>query len=303
MLLSDLKRKLYSFGGLRKGGDSGGSSNTTIQKADPWAGQQEYLTYGFGQAKDQYLNQIPQYYPGQITAPVDPLTQLAQSQLGAQTPTMERFGNQAVTSATFDLGAGRDPQTNPYLQSAIQAALDPMVRDFNSAGGTLAGIRGEAIQNAQLGGSRQGIAEGLALDNLQRNMVGAAAQMANQGYQKGQDTALRTLALAPQTMGLLSTPATTLDAIGAQRQGYQQQLINDAIQQWNFQQNLPSAKLAQYMNLVQGNWGGTSSATSTGTSGYRRDPFTGALGGAMAGWQLSGGSPWGAGIGALLSFL
>jgi len=309
MTIGILKRKLLDFGGLRGGGggDTGGSSSTTVQKADPWIGQQPYLQYGFAEAQNQYANQVPQYYPGQITAPLDPLSELGQAHVVSQTPQMEQFSNLTASSNAFNMNQGRDPQTNPYLQSAIQAALDPMVRDFNDAGGTMSQIRSEAITNDQLGGSRQGIAEGLAADRLQRNMLGTAAQMANQGYQGAQDAATRSIALAPQTQSMMTTPGATLDAVGAQRQAYEQQLINDAVQEWNFQQNLPSAMLSQFMNLIQGNWGGTSTATSTGTGGYQRDPFSSALGGAMSGWQIGsmvpGMGPVGAGIGALLSFL
>ena len=290
------------------GGDSGGGgSTTTVQRADPWEDQRPYLTYGFGQASDQYQHQVPQYYPGAITAPVDPLTHQARAALVGNVAPMQGLANQAAATAQFNMGEGRDPAANPYLQSAIQAAIDPMIRDFKDSGGALQTIREGAMDAGQFGGTRQGIAEGLAADRLQRNMLGATAQMANQGYQSAQDNATKTLALSPTIGQALTAPAAALDAVGSQRRADTQQQINDNVQQWNFAQNLPSAMLSQYMNLIQGNWGGTNSATSTGTGGTSSSPLSGALGGAMSGWQLGsmipGGGPVGAGIGALLSFL
>jgi hypothetical protein len=306
-MLLEWKRKLLPLHGALKGDSGGGSgTTTTVQKADPWAGQQPYLTYGFEKAQQQYQTGAPQYYPGQITAGIDPLTELAQQNLVGTVPAMQDFTNLALASNAFSMGAGRDPQTNPYLQSAIQAAINPMLQNFNDAGGVMSAIRTGAQGAEQFGGSRQGIAEGIAASRLNQQIGDVAATMANQGYQGAQDAATRATALAPTTMNMLSAPSTTLDAVGAQRQMYEQQLINDAIQKWNWQQNLPANMLTNYMNLIQGNWGGTSTATSTGTSGYRRNPLMGALGGAMSGFTLGNMfemGPLGAGVGALLSFL
>ena len=53
-------------------GSSGGSSNTTtIQKADPWSGQQPYLRDIFAEAKKLYDSGglSVDYYPGSPVAP------------------------------------------------------------------------------------------------------------------------------------------------------------------------------------------------------------------------------------------
>ena len=60
-----------------KGG--GGGSTTTVQKADPWSGQQPYLTDIFQQAQKLYNNggMAPDYYPGQTVADQSSWTQNA----------------------------------------------------------------------------------------------------------------------------------------------------------------------------------------------------------------------------------
>lgn len=304
-----MKYRLASFGGLRKGESSQPSSTTTVQKADPWEGQQPYLKDVFAEAQRQYQSGTPTYYQGQKTASVDPATLAAQQSLTANSGVQQ--GQADLTAATnrFNMTDARDVNTNPYLQSAIQAAIRPMVQNFNDAGGTMANIRSEGVVNQQGGGTRQGIAEGIAASRLNQQIGDVASTMASAGYQSGLDASGKAVALAPQVQAMQTAPAAALDAVGQQRQTYEQQQINDAIDQWNWEQNLPSAKLANYQNLVQGSYGGTGSSTSTGTTPTaQRNPLMGAVGGAMAGFQLGSmvpgiGGPIGAGVGALLSFL
>ena len=72
------------------GKGSSGGSTTTVQKADPWEGQQPYLVGGihingvpiagtFYEANKLYQNGqlAPEYYPGQTVADQSPWTQQA----------------------------------------------------------------------------------------------------------------------------------------------------------------------------------------------------------------------------------
>src|SRR5262249_33123135 len=68
--------RVMSGGG--KGGSDGGTT-TTVQKSEPWTEQKPFLTYGFNQAKNNYLTQQPQYFPGETVAPFSPETQQALS--------------------------------------------------------------------------------------------------------------------------------------------------------------------------------------------------------------------------------
>lgn len=285
------------------GGQSSPSSTTTVQKSDPWEGQQPYLTHIFGEAQKQYTDTAnPQYYNKPVTAAIAPETQQAQASLTQAAGTQGIVANNTAAANNFNMTDARDVNTNPYLQRAIQAAINPMVQNFNDAGGVMSNIRTDTQQNQSGGGSRQGIAEGIAASRLNQQIGDVAATMANQGYQSGLDASTKAIAVAPSVQGMLTAPAQTLDAVGQQKQGYEQQAINDAIDKWNWEQNLPAAKLSQYQNLVQGNYGGTSSGMSTGTTpASQRNPIMGALGGAAAGMSLAG--PWGAAAGALLSFL
>jgi hypothetical protein len=43
------------------GGGGGGGTQTTVQKSDPWSGQQPYLSQQFAEAQKLYQNKTPQY--------------------------------------------------------------------------------------------------------------------------------------------------------------------------------------------------------------------------------------------------
>src|SRR5690606_177212 len=62
--------------GCFKGGGGGGGTQQVVQKSDPWAGQQPYLTEIFARA--QQLASTPQtYFPGQTFAGLAPETEAA----------------------------------------------------------------------------------------------------------------------------------------------------------------------------------------------------------------------------------
>lgn len=80
---------------------------------------------------------------------------------------------------------GNDAE-NPYLNRALQSGINQSTQAFQTQLGDitnnlqrsiLPGIRGSAIASGQFGSSRQGIAEGLALSDLNRQATNAAQQL------------------------------------------------------------------------------------------------------------------------------
>ena len=292
-----LVRALFEFLQLGFGGGGGG---TTVQNNDPWAGQQPYLLDLFKRAQDNLKSGGPQYFPGQTLAGVDPrtnasldyATQVAQGQL----PKNAALANQGFGT----LINASDINNNPNLQAAITAATAPTIRAFSDAGGPLSSIRDQFQGAGQFGSTRQGVAEGIAADRLQQNVLGTGAQMAQQAYLSGLDSTARGLALAPNAVQANLAPATTLDAVGQESRTLQQQVIDDMMQRWNYNQNLPAANLSQYQQLINGSFGGTSStqATPNKTAQTVGLMATGAGLGAYIAAGTSVGGPYGAAIGA-----
>lgn len=84
------------------------------------------------------------------------------------------------------------------------------------------------------------------------------------------------------------TDAQWLSDIGANQENYNQALIDAAIDRWNYDQQRPLTALSNYNQLIQGTYGGTT--TATGKGGYTGSALGSALGGAAAGASLLSGA-------------
>lgn len=74
-------------------------------------------------------------------------------------------------------------ESNPYLKSYMEAAIRPLGEQFSNV--VMPGISQDAITAGGFGGSRQGIAEGLASQGLSRATGDVTAQIGNEGYKQG----------------------------------------------------------------------------------------------------------------------
>lgn len=281
----------------------GGGQNTTTQKADPWSGQQPFLLDIFKQAQDRFNAPGPSYFPGSTVAGFTGDTVQAQSMARTAAGGQNQAAAMGMQNLS-NLGAAIDPNSNPFFQNAVQGAIRPVMQQFTDQGGPLAAIRSGMGASGQYGSSRQGIAEGIATARLGQSVMDTTAQMGSAAYGQGLDAAARAAALTPGIQAAQATGATTLDAVGQQNQGMNQAFLNDSISRWNWDQQLPDAKLAQYQNLIQGTFGGNMTGTSEGAKG---NPLMGGIGGAASGYALASmmpalgiTGPVGAGIGLLL---
>lgn len=81
------------------------------------------------------------------------------------------------------LNAAANPANNPYFQSALSSAIRPVTQQFNEQ--VLPGIKGAAQDAGQFGGSRQGIAEGLASRSYMDTVGDISSNMGNAAYAQG----------------------------------------------------------------------------------------------------------------------
>lgn len=277
------------------------SESTTT--SEPWKEQQPYLKGLFSEAQRQYESGSPEFFGGPQTAEQSAATLAGQQYVKGFADTAGRQIAQGATGA-FNTGINAaNLEANPYFDAAAEAAIRPVVRQFNES--VLPGIRQNAIASGGYGDSRMGVAEGVASDRLQQNILDTTSRMALDAYGKGLDTQTKTLALAPTTMQTGAQPGAMMDIVGQSEQAYQQQLINDAINKWNFEQTLPANKLATLQSLITGNYGGTTTGQAL-QDVSRTNPLMGALGGGAAGASIGtalGGPGIGTGIGALIGLL
>ena len=124
----------------------GGGSTSTVQKADPWYGQQPYLSDIFKNSQDIYGKNASSYYPGQTYLPWNQLQQSGiDTQLGA-VPQMQQIANESGSGLNTLLNAGNlnTGLSNQYqnaLRSSmganIDSALNSLTRNQQNQGGLL----------------------------------------------------------------------------------------------------------------------------------------------------------------------
>lgn len=199
------------------------------------------------------------------------------------------------------------PESNPYLQGNIEAAIRPVQDAYTRQ--ILPGISSAAQQQGAYGGSRHGVAQGVAAGDFARNAGDISAQLVAQNY--GQERMLQQNApqLLAQGLQLGALPQDLLGEAGAQQQQWDQAALNEAYQRWQMEQQAPWSPLERYAAFIQAGSPGSSVSFSPGGGGIGQalgQGLQGGIGGALLGGlgaQYLGYSPAiGAGIGGGLGF-
>ena len=224
---------------------------TSSVNADPWDVAVPYMESGFKEAANLYNNNTPQYYTGQTQAGFSPDQLTAQQGIrDFATQGAPSIMNPALSAYQQGTSANMlDVANNPYINNMAQAAAD---RAMGALTPQLADIRGGAIMSGGYGGGRQGIAEGNALAGAADSANQAAAQIYGNAYGQGLGHQANTLGMTGGLMGAGMQPYNALGASGGQQQQREQALIQDAMKQQEFEQNLPYQQLQQYQAGITG---------------------------------------------------
>lgn len=281
----------------------GGKSRTTSQTStvNLTPEQKELLKLALPPVKE-YAAQPTTLPSTPLTAGFTPEQTAGQEQALGVVPTQQALAESGAGSTDFLLNQALFPETNPALRQTIEAATRPIQENLLTS--TLPAIRSGAAATGGFGGSRQGIAEGLASRSASQAIGDTAAKVATEGYQGGLDAMVRSLGLLPQTIGAQAAPALTTSGVGDVRQNLQQQQLDEAAYRDLYAQLEPLYRGQNIAGVAAGLPGGSTTVTGTqpGTS-----PLTSALGGFSLGSALfpalSAAGPIGAGLGALLAFL
>jgi len=299
---------------------SSGGSTQTVQKSDPWSGQQGYLSNVFQGAQDVYSHQAAN--PSSSVAGFTPAQQQAM-QLTQNVANGTDFGNASTVnnaagnyttnllngnylnsnpgSSAFNKFASGNMMNNPYMTGMANAAADSITRAYQTATSpqTASAFAGSgrygsgAYQNAvsqnqqdlatQLGNSMNNLYGGMYQNNMQNMLQGAQGLSTN--YNTAAQQQLAGAANAPNIVNSVNGAVSNLYNMGGNQQALNQQQIN-----------APWQLLNNFSNLVQGQYGGT----MTSTQPYYQNRMAGGMGGAMGGAMLgSAFGPVGMGIGAL----
>lgn len=293
------------------GGGSGGptTSTTTQQNYSPEeAAQRAQVQQEAARIYGNTASTISSSpYPGARPVGLSPESTQAQSMLGNYALGQgQQTADQAGGFSSFLMGPAADANSNPYLQSAIGAAVRPISAAYTDPNGVFSSIRTSAMQDGGQGtNTRQGIAEGIAGKGYINAVGDVSSKMAYQNYGDSMKLGAQALALAPQTYNLGTQPAMNMSTIGSQNEMAAQQQEDYAAQTRAWDLNSQWAPLQNYANIV---YGGSSPGTTSVSNGAlpQQNKSLGALGGAASGAMIGtqvGGAGWGTVIGAGIGLL
>ena len=237
---------------------------TQVTKTEPWDAQKDYLKAGFGRAQELYNRNPmgPAYYQGSTLAGFDPAQQAGQRMtmnyaMGARQQAMQR-------GAESSLVQGLSGQIDPNAYNPMAAALGQKVQG-QLTGNILPGIR-ESLVRYQPGGSTRGdIVQNKAIANaVTSGMTMPLAEMYTNAYNQAQNRAVQSGQMYPSIMAAPLGMAEAVGEVGAARRGMTQEGINRAMMRDQYQKNAPQQALANYMNMIGGNYGGTTTQTAPG---------------------------------------
>lgn len=275
------------------GGGGGGQNTVTRTELDPAV--RPYVEYGLSEAQKLYQTPGPSYYPGQTYVSPSQTTQLglqaAQNRAMMGSPLVPAA--QAQTLANIQ---GAYLGGNPFFQGAFTPAAQAAQQSFYDAMGNIAS---NASRAGRYGSPAMQNLENRALGQFSQALTNTAGQLAYQNYEAERARQMAATGAAPQMAQADYQDIQQLLNVGQAQETYQEMALQDAINRFNYQQNLPAAKLQQYLSAAYGSpQGGIT------TQPVYRNVGANVLGGAIGGYALSGGNPYatagGAALGGLL---
>ena len=231
-----------------------------------------YLSEALGRARQLFLQgQAPQLYPEQmyVSPSQQTLTALQRAeQLANPAPILEEGQTayqQALDQATRT-ATGEYVKESPYLQAQLSAALRPLQQQFTEQ--VIPGISSQFSKAGRYGSGAMERATSGATEAFTRATGDITANIAGQqfqterGYQQAAIPQLAQMgAQAPQFYQTQFMPIQQLAQVGAQREAIAAQPLQEQIQRFQYQQQLPYQQLSGYLSSIYGSpLGGFSAA-------------------------------------------
>jgi hypothetical protein len=223
------------------GGGGGSQTSTTTTQIDPAI--KPYVTYGLEEGKRLYESQAPSFFPGQTyVTPSEATTRalgMAEQRAMAGSPLTE-----AAKEETLATIQGRG--VNPFLAGALEGVNRQASQDYTKA---IQELRSRSASAGRYGSSAMGQQEGQAQDIFARNLAEAGNRMAFQAAEAERQRQMAAVGAAPQMAQADYADIQRLLTVGGAREQQEAAVLQDAINRFNFEQNLPQMKLSQFANL------------------------------------------------------
>jgi hypothetical protein len=301
-------------------GSSQPSTQVVTQNIDP--AMQPYIAYGLSEAQKLYQTpDTPGFFPEQTYVSPSEATQQA-LQFGAnravqgnpllpqsqQTVGQLQSTFNPATAMMTPTASGAYLSGNPFFSGAFNPAANAAAQAFQDQ---MQQVNSQTSRAGRYGSNAMGQLQDRAMGTFASALTDTAGKLAFQNYgaeRQMQEAAqanignlygadyARQLSAAQLGPGMAAADYGDIDRLyqtGQAQESYQQAALADAMQRYNFQQNLPAAKLQSFLSAAYGAPMGQQT-----TQPIYRNPMANVLGGAALGGAL-GGSQYG-GLGASL---
>jgi hypothetical protein len=240
-----------------------------------------YLDIALRRAEQVFLGSPqPSLYPGQMyvgpSAQTEQALQMQERAAMAAAPLLTA-GQQAYLSSLGQIGqtaAGGFLGGSPYREALIQAATRPLVQQYSET--VLPGIASGFSRAGRYGSGAMEQAQARATEAFGRSLGDVAATVSAQDYarERGlqQQAQLAQSALgqaAPSFFQSSFLPSQALAQVGAAREQIAQQPLAEAIQRYQYSQQLPYQQLQGFLSSVYGTPMGSSQYTPAQTQTNR----------------------------------
>jgi hypothetical protein len=214
---------------MPEGGGGASKTQTVTQNNSPWSGVQSYLTSGYGDLSKQYKQGAPDYYPGNTVAGFSPQQQ------------------QSIQGIT-DLAT----QGNPSLDAANGELQKTIRGDYLHPNNDLLSILRQPVDSTYALGGRYGSGSHDA----------AIASVAGGMYAQERQNQLNAINQVPGIDQARYYGLGQLGNVGAAVQQQGQNQINADLDKYNYNQNKDINWTNNYLAMLNGANGGTSTTTS-----------------------------------------
>lgn len=242
-----------------------GGTQVSTSTTEPWSEQKGYLTGGFEQAQKIYDRGAPRYYPGETLAGFDPAQTAAQQATLGYAMGPRAAAQQAGAEASLLQGLSGQIDPNAY-NPMVNALTSNVIGNLQKS--VLPGIRQQQVMYQPGGSSRAALQQNQAVtDAVSKGMTKPIADMYTNAYNQAQQRAVQSGSLYPSVMGAPLAMYGAMGNVGAQRRAMTQSAIDRDMARYEYEANAPQNALRNYMAMVSGDYGSTTTATTPGPSG------------------------------------
>ena len=268
-------------------GDSDPEPQTITQTTNsaPWSDQQPFLKTGFQSAQDNVLNRPLSYFGGSTQVGFDPATEQSLNMTQNRALQGSPLIGQAQGEMGKTLGGDYLSGGNPAYQGMVERSISPLRQEYQQT--VTPGIDGAFAGAGRYGSNSFQTARGQAADSYMRNVGDISSGLAYGNYNDERGRMQSAAGMAPSLAQADYADIGMLGQVGAAREGQAQAQLQDQVNRFNFQQNEPTNRLAQYMGLIGGGYGGQSTNSQVVPAGQGSNGLLQALGIGAAGTGIA----------------